>query len=364
MKYFLIAGEPSGDNHGAALINQIRSQDPTAVFNFVGGGSMTHVADGKVLDISEFSVMGFTEVLVKLPHILRKAKFIKSCITSFNPDVVVFIDYPGLNLRLAKWVKEKGFKTTYYILPKAWAWNKKRVKSIKKYIDLSLSILPFEADFFSKHEVEALYVGNPSQEAVSSFVPNQKFKLEKNIDKPILAILPGSRAQEINRILPILIRSASKFDNYQIVVSKAKHLALEMYDKHLSDKVILTEDYYNLLYHSDIALVTSGTATLEAALFGVPQVVCYKTSNLNYMIAKRLVKLPYISLVNLIAGKGLVAELIQEDCSDVKLDMEIKRLFYQTEKDKQAFYTEFKDKLGSDKCSKKAAQSIINLINI
>ncbi len=362
MKYFIIAGEPSGDNHGATLIKAIKHLDNNADFSFVGGSNMNEESEGKILDIKELSIMGFGEVILKLPKVIRLAGVIKKSILAFNPDIVIFIDYPGLNLRLAKWAKRNDFKTAYYILPKAWAWNESRVEKIRKYVDLPLSILPFEVPFYKKHDIEIKYVGNPSKEAFKLFIPNPKYLDILSDSKPILAILPGSRLQEINRILPSLMKASLDFGNHQIVVSKAKHISNTVYDKILPVGVSLTEDYFDLLYHCDIALVTSGTATLETALFNKPQIVCYKTSNLNYKLAKRFIKVPYISLVNLIANDEVVLELIQGECNVKSIHKELKRLVNLPHEDRQTLYNTLNNKLGDELCSKNAAQSIIDLV--
>lgn len=315
MKYYIIAGEPSGDLHGSNLMRAIKKQDKEAKFTFWGGDHMLNVDDGIVTHIRETSIMGFVEVVKNLPKINAFFKKAKRTILEAEPDVVVLIDYPGFNLRMAKWAKKKGFKTVYYISPQLWAWKKGRIETIKKYVDEMIVILPFELDFYKSHGVNVHYVGHPLLPVIQSFIENNKIEKSEN---RILAILPGSRKQEIKKMLPEMVKGVRHFKNdYQLKIAVAPNVNMSFYEELVDvdiDNVEFVKDgTYNLLSKSSIALVTSGTATLETALFGVPQVVVYKTSSVNYEIGKRLVDLEYISLVNLISGKKIVPELIQDE---------------------------------------------------
>lgn len=319
MKYYIIAGEPSGDLHGSNMMKAILDRDPEAEFRYWGGDHMAAVADGMVTHIRETSIMGFTEVIMNISKIKGFFKKAKASISEFQPDKIIYIDYPGFNLRMAEWSKKEGYYNVFYISPQLWAWKKGRVKKVKKYIDDMICILPFEKDFYADHDVEAHYVGHPLTSVIMNFQADPNFKKNHNLEvKKILAILPGSRTQEISKMLPEYISAALQFkDQYHIVLAAAPNVEQSYYAQILgmdiSEITIVENDTYNLLSNSDLAIVTSGTATLETALFDVPQVVCYKTSAINYAIGKRLVDLKYICLVNLILDKGLVTELIQHE---------------------------------------------------
>lgn len=317
MKYYIIAGEPSGDLHGSNLMKAILVRDPKAEFRYWGGDHMASVADGMIIHIRETSIMGFTEVVKNISKIKGFFKEAKATIQEFQPDKIIYIDYPGFNLRMAEWSKKEGFYNVFYISPQLWAWKKGRVKKVKKYIDDMICILPFEKEFYGNHEVDAYYVGHPLLPEIQSFKANPNFKTNHNlVNKKVLALLPGSRKQEISKLLPEYISAALKFRNeYHIVLAAAPNVDHSFYrdliEDHVDHVTIIENDTYNLLSIADLAIVTSGTATLETALFRVPQVVCYKTSSINYAIGKHLVNLKYICLVNLILDRGLVTELIQ-----------------------------------------------------
>lgn len=318
MRYYIIAGEPSGDLHGSNLMRAIKAKDPDAVFAYWGGDNMSAVADGIVTHIRETSIMGFVEVVKNIGKIGQFFVLAKKTIADFEPDRVILIDYPGFNLRMAKWAKNHNYDVTYYISPQLWAWKKGRIVTVKKYVDRMLCILPFEKVFYAEHGVMAHYVGHPlisvidqaKKECRSIEIPNNK--------KKVLAILPGSRKQEISKVLPTYIAAATRFlDTHDIIIAGAPNIDVTYYHEVLSNHAVQIEVFvdrtYQLLYQADLAIVTSGTATLETALFGVPQVVCYRTSSINYMIGSRLVDLQYISLVNLILDEGLIPELIQNE---------------------------------------------------
>lgn len=321
MKYFIIAGEPSGDLHGSNLMKSILKKDPQAEFRYWGGDHMASVSEGMMTHIRETSIMGFVEVVKNLSKIKAFFKKAKASILEFQPDKIIYIDYPGFNLRMAEWSKKQGFYNVYYISPQLWAWKKGRVKKVKAYVDDMICILPFEKEFYAKHDVNVHYVGHPLIQINKDFKPSTTFISDHNIDKKkILAILPGSRKQEISKMLPEYLKAALSFrDDYHLVLAAAPNISIDYYHDLLGnarDKITIIEnDSYNILSVADLAIVTSGTATLETALFHVPQVVCYKTSPINYAIGKRLVDIKHICLVNLILDEGLVPELIQHEAN-------------------------------------------------
>ena len=383
MKYYLIAGEASGDLHGANLIKEIKLNDPNSIFRFWGGELMQKQSDGLVKHYKYYSFMGFLEVLSNARLILKNIKFCKQDIKLYNPDVIIYIDYPGFNLRIAKWAKQNNYKNYYYISPKIWIWKENRISSIKRDIDKMFVILPFEKKFYSeKHNFKVDYVGNPLLDAVKKETNTSKsitfrykeFLLKNKLKNlPIIALLPGSRDQEIKKILPVMIRAASKFKAYQLVVAGAPNKEKTYYLSILKNNNIdsgllniIIDNTYNLLKYSKIALVTSGTATLETALFKVPQVVCYKTSIISYFIGKVLIKnLKYISLVNLILDKKAVTELIQNDCNVMNLELEIKKILKGKFREEMIEeYNKLENSLGKNGASKKTAKLITESLNI
>ncbi|MFY0643594.1 MAG: lipid-A-disaccharide synthase [Bacteroidia bacterium] len=318
MKYYLISGETSGDQHTAELINAIRTKDPHAQFRGMGGDACLSKGMELVIHQKEMAVMGFWEVIKQLPKISRVLRLIKKDIVSFEPDRVVLVDYPGFNLRIAKFAKKNSFAVHYYIAPKVWAWKEKRIKTIKKWVDHLYCILPFEEEYFTKAGINAHYVGNPSKSKVKAYS-----KPESSATKTI-AILPGSRKQEITSNLNTMLNLKNDFEEYQFIVSQAPGFDSAFYHK-LDPNLELESDMYKLLASADLAIVTSGTATLETALFRVPQIVCYKTSSLTYILAKLFVKVKYISLVNLILDKALIPELIQSDFNTKRMTYELNK---------------------------------------
>lgn len=329
MKYYLIAGEASGDLHGANLMKALKKEDTEADFRFWGGDLMKAAGGIEVKHYRDLAFMGFAEVVINLGTILKNIKFCKKDIEAFNPDVIIFIDYPGFNLRIAKWARQKGYRTHYYISPQIWAWKEGRIKEIKRDVDEMYVILPFEKDFYEeKHNFPVHFVGHPLIDAIynQKQVDPETFKKENGLDeRPIVALLPGSRKQEIKKMLEIMISVAKDFREYQFVIAGAPSQEKSFYETFLSTKNVhfVTNKTYDLLSISHAALVTSGTATLETALFKVPQVVCYKGSRVSYEIAKRVIKLDYISLVNLILKKTVVTELIQTDFNKKRLKEEL-----------------------------------------
>ena len=332
MKYYIIAGEASGDLHGSNLMKALYKEDPNAEIRFWGGDLMQNVGGTLVKHYRELSFMGFIEVVFNLKTILNNIKICKKDIQKFQPDVLVFIDYPGFNMRIAKWAKELGMKTHYYISPQIWAWKENRITDIKRDVDKMYVILPFEKDFYEKkHHYPVEFVGHPLIDAIQNrtTVDEESFRKEHNLDeKPIIALLPGSRKQEITKMLSVMLSVVNDFPDYQFVIAGAPSQEYSFYAPFLKTKNshFISNKTYDLLSVSTAALVTSGTATLETALFKVPEVVCYKGSWASYQIAKRIVTLKYISLVNLIMDKEVVTELIQDNCTSKNIKTELQKL--------------------------------------
>jgi lipid-A-disaccharide synthase len=365
MKYYIIAGEASGDLHGSNLVKELKKQDANADVRCWGGDLMQQAGGVLVKHYKDIAFMGFTEVIKNLPAIFKNLRFCKEDISSFQPDVVVLIDYPGFNLRIAKWAKQKGFRVVYYISPQVWAWKEGRVKEIKKTVDKMLVILPFEKQFYKErwqHEVE--FVGHPLAQVVQDF--QQNYKPEVEYLKPVIALLPGSRKQEVMAKLPVMLKAIEEFlPEYQVVVARAASLDDEVYNdlmKAYPDVISVKNQTYELLMQSTAALVTSGTATLETALFGVPQVVCYKGSTISYQIAKRLIRIKYISLVNLIMDKEVVKELIQDEFNVENVRKELSAILIDENKKQQVNddYRSLKEMLQQEgNASEKAARIIV-----
>jgi lipid-A-disaccharide synthase len=329
MKYYLISGEASGDLHGSNLIKELKRQDSSATIRCWGGDLMEAAGAVLVKHYRDLAFMGFAEVVKNLPTIFRNIKFCKADIISWQPDVLVLIDYPGFNLRIAEWAKQKGFKVVYYISPQVWAWKENRVKKMKLCIDKMLCILPFEKDYYkNKWNWNVEYVGHPLIEVVERKIKEAGNREQVTSDrlKATIALLPGSRKQEIGKKLPIMLSVASHFPDYQFVVAMAPGLDDDFYQPFLAtapNVSSVSNQTYELLLRSTAALVTSGTATLETALLKVPEIVCYKGSNISYQIAKRLISIKYISLVNLIMDKLVVKELIQDELNTENLIQEL-----------------------------------------
>ena len=331
MRYYIIAGERSGDLHAGNLAKELRKIDPEANMRGFGGDNM--LGAGVEIDVhySEMAVMGFWEVVTNLRKISRYLNRCKDDILRFKPDVVVLVDYGGFNKRIAAWATREGLKVYYYISPKVWAWNQGRAWKLKATVNKMFVILPFEKDFYKKFDWDVDYVGNPVLDAVKAHIPSVDFRGNHKIrtDRPIVALLPGSRTQELKHVLPILSDVVKQFPDYQFALAAIKDVRSELYEsvKDLPNVSLVMEDTYNLLQQSAAAVVTSGTATLETALFGVPQVVVYRTSPISYLIAKSLIRVPYISLVNLIANKEVVKELIQGEFTAHNIAHELKDIF-------------------------------------
>ena len=369
MKYYLIAGEASGDLHGANLMSALQAQDPHADFRYWGGDLMQ--AQGGVLakHYRDLAFMGFVEVLFNLRTILRNIAFCKKDIEAFQPDVIIFIDYPGFNLRIAKWAKQKGIPTHYYISPQIWAWKEGRIKEIKRDVDAMYVILPFEKDFYEKkHNFPVHFVGHPLIDAIAKReqVNPEEFRKENNLDdRPIVALLPGSRKQEVSKMLEIMLSITEDFKDHLFVIAGAPSLEASFYAPFIkkNNVQLLLNKTYDLLSLSSAALVTSGTATLETALYKVPQVVCYKGNRISYEIAKRVIKLKYISLVNLILDKPVVTELIQTDLTTKRLKEELTHIL--DDYHRAVLFLEYYDlenDLGGKGASEKTAKLLIEAI--
>lgn len=326
MKYYIIGGEASGDLHGSNLIKHLHLQDAEATITCWGGNLMQEAGANLVKHYKELAFMGFIEVVKNLPTILSNLKKCKQDIEAFNPDVLVLIDYPGFNLRIAKWAKQQGFKVVYYISPQVWAWKENRVHSMKKCIDRLICILPFEKAYYEKKwNWNVDYVGHPLIDVIENFKAAEPNNTSSISSKKTIAILPGSRKQEIAKKLPIMLKVSQLLPNYQFVIAQAPGQDDEFYQPFLQPykNVSITNKTYSLLQQAQAALVTSGTATLETALFNVPEAVCYKASPISYAIGKRLIKIKFIALVNLIMDKLVVKEFIQQELTPENLANEL-----------------------------------------
>lgn len=360
MRYFIIAGEASGDLHGSNLMRSIKQADGNAEFNFWGGDLMKAEADGLLVHYKDVTIMGFVEVLFNLRTIFKNLSTCKEQILAFKPDVVVLIDYPGFNLRIAQFCKEHGIKTAYYIAPKIWAWKENRGKKLEKFVDLLLIIFPFEVNYFKKWAINTRYVGNPLVDSIAgSTKPGEKK------EELLITLMPGSRKQEITKILPVMLQVVTRFKGYRFIIAGAPGMNREFYAPYLNKQVeVVFGETYRLLQNSTAAIVCSGTATLETALFNVPQVCGYVANPVSYAIAKNLVKINYISLVNLCLDKPAITELIQGDFTPDKITEElVKILPGGASHDRlMADYKELRQLLGHEGASDKAAKEIIGLI--
>lgn len=364
MKYYLVAGEASGDLHGANLMKALKTADPQAHFRFFGGNLMQAEGGTLVKHYADMAFMGFVEVVANLKTIIKNLKSCKQDISAYQPDVLVLIDFPGFNLKIAEYAKARGILVCYYISPKVWAWNQKRVLKIKRIVDHLFCILPFEVGFYKTWGMPVDYVGNPLLDAVSAFNPDPDFLQKNRLNGPgIIALLPGSRKQEISRLLPDMVNTAANFPGYQFVVAGAPAFQRAYYDEYLSgtDIPVVFDATYDLLSHACAAIVASGTATLETALFNVPQVVVYKGGALTIAIGRMLIKLKFISLVNLIMDKPVVRELIQQDCVPQKIGGELDLLINDAayRQTMLSNYDELDIRMGKPGASAKTAELIV-----
>ena len=368
MKYYIIAGEASGDLHGSNLIKELKKLDRNASFRCWGGDLMNEQTNNLVRHHKDYSYMGFLEVFLNLYSIIKNISFCKSDILNYNPDIIIYIDFPGFNLRIAEWAKRHGFKNHYYISPQIWAWKESRIKLIKKVVDKMYVILPFEKEFYKeRHKLDVSFVGHPLLDEIYKANNLKDSELEEKIvkEKTIL-LLPGSRDQEIKKLLPIMLSVVSEFKDYKFIVGAAPSQKLSVYQNYVKERnvEIVQNKTYGLLKNCTAAIVTSGTATLETALFKVPQIVCYKSTWTTYLIGKILIKnLNYISLVNLIPNKLIVKELVQNACSKKNLIKELKAILEKEERVKIiSNYNKLENSLGGRGASYKTAKIIYNYL--
>ena len=361
MKYYIIAGEASGDLHGSNLIKEIKKLDLNSEFRCWGGDLMKEQCGNLVKHYKDYSYMGFLEVFKNLIKILKNISLCKKDILDYNPDAIIYVDFPGFNMRIAKWAKSKSYINHFYISPQLWAWKEKRIKIIKKVIDQMFVILPFEKEYYKKLKYEVFYVGHPLLDVLKKS-RKQNLKKEK-----LIALLPGSRDQEISKILPEMLSVTKYFKNYQFIICAAPSKNKSFYEKFIAssdyENVDIVEDQtYNILERSSAALVTSGTATLEAALIKTPQIVCYKSSWISILIGKFLLRnLKFISLVNLILNKGAVKELIQNDLNTKNILEELEIILSEDGKNKMIeYYNELENLLNKKGASRETAKKIIN----
>lgn len=366
-KLYIISGEASGDLHGANVMKELYVEQPDLDIRFWGGDKMQAVGGTMAKHIRELAFMGFVEVLMNLPTILRNIRFCKEDILKFKPDALLLIDYPGFNMRIAEWAKKNNIKVYYYISPTVWAWKENRVHKIKRDVFKLFCILPFEAAFYKRYNYDVEYVGHPLLDEIEQYqqLPKQELQITPTY-KPIIAMLPGSRKQELRTKLPVMLPLVDLFPQYQFVIAGAPNMDIAIYKELIGDKKVdvVYGQTYPLLQQSEAAVVTSGTATLETGLFEIPEVVCYIGNAISYQIAKRLVNVKYISLVNLILDKESVTELIQNECTTERLAKELSLVIKGGSKREQVLkdYTELKNMLGKGGASKKVAQSVLKTI--
>lgn len=371
MKYFIVAGEASGDLHGSNLMKELKKQDPAASFMFFGGDLMSAVGGTLLKHYREMAFMGFVNVILNLKTIKRNMELCKKELLQFKPDVLILIDYPGFNLRIAEFAKRNQIKVFYYISPKIWAWKEYRIKKIKQFVDEMFTILPFETEFYKKHNFEVNYVGNPLLDAVAEFKKSAQSKAQflkaNNLDdKPIVALLAGSRVQEIKRILPAMLESAEKFPDFQFVIAGVKTVDLNLYESILKGRnfKLVFDQTYDLLHFSHAALVASGTAALETALFDVPQIVLYQVEGgrvMDFIMWTFVMKTKWVSLPDIILGKEAVKELLQVNMTVEKITAEMKKMLYdesyRNEIDND--YKRLHEIMGQPGSSQRAAQKMI-----
>jgi len=368
LKLYIIAGEASGDLHGSNLLKALHAKNNKLQVRAWGGDLMAREGAAIVKHYRDLAFMGFVEVILNIRTILRNMRFCKKDIADFQPDALILIDYPGFNLRIAQWAHDRGIPVLYYIAPQVWAWKENRIHAMRKHIDHLFVVLPFEKDYFEKKEMPVTFVGHPLLDQIStSSESKEDFKKRNNLsEKPIVALLPGSRKQEIKTMLPIMLEVAHRFPEYQFVVAGAPSQTIEFYQQVAAGKNlnILFGKTSEILRHADAGLITSGTATLEAGIYKVPQVVCYKGSAISYAIAKRLVKIRYISLVNLILNRAAVKELIQHDLTAHNLEKELRELLFNDSRRNQISqdYQQLHDVLGGEGASDRTASEMLKII--
>ncbi len=359
MKFYIITGEPSGDLHAANLVEELKKCNSELEFRAWGGERLLAQGVELAKHIKETAFMGLLDVLKNLGAIKENLNYCKQDILDYKPDALILVDYPGFNLKIAKFAKQQGIKVFYYISPKVWAWNKSRVSKIKRYVDELLVIFPFEVEFYQKYGMKVTYVGNPLLDEIGK----GNFSFSYSTEKPIIALLPGSRKQEIEGILPEMLRIVNHYPNHQFVIAATNNFSKQYYHSFIKEKNVklVFDETYGLLSNATAALVTSGTATLETALFKVPQVVCYKTNWLTYFLAKNLIKIKYLSLVNILMDKLVVKELIQKELNKNRIKVELDILLNDN-KEILTDYDKLSDLLNKKGASKNAAQFILSTI--
>ena len=370
MKYYIIAGEASGDLHASNLVAEIKKKDKKAEFRGCGGDKMKAQGVDLLKHYRTMAYMGFVEVAVNLRKVLRNIAQTKKDIMEYQPDAVILVDYPGFNFRIAKFAHEKGFKVFYYISPQVWAWKRRRVRKIKASVDKMLVILPFEEEFYRRYGVDVTYVGNQLLDELAKFgTSNRSIFLRRNSlgeKREIIALLPGSRKQEVKRMLPVMLKMVPRFPDYQFVVAGVSSLDKDLYKGIMgnTDAFYIEDQTYELLQNSSAALVTSGTATLETALLTVPEVVCYKATGFSYRLAKAMIKVKFISLVNLVMDKEVVKELIQGDLNEENLAAELELLLHNSKRQRWLLedYDELRYRMGNAGASEKAAEAICDAL--
>ena len=376
MKYYLIAGEPSGDLHGSNLMKELAMADSDAQFRYFGGDLMQAVGGDLVKHYREMAFMGFLDVILNIKTIKRNMEFCKIDLLDFQPDVLILIDYPGFNLRIAEFAKKNNIKVYYYISPKLWAWKEHRVKKVKAFVDEMFTIFPFEAEFYKKHDFKVNYVGNPLMDSISEYkkstiTKSDFFEKNKLDNRQVVAILAGSRLKEIKRILPVMVKATKGFSDFQFVIAGVKNIEKNVYDKIIGDKdiSIIFDQTYDLLSHSYAALVTSGTASLETALFNVPQVAMYKMEGgllVDVIFRNFVLKTKWVTLPNIILQKGAILELIQKDLTVKKVSTELNKLLFDNNHREKMIqdYNSLLKLMGESGCSKRTAEKMINFLTL
>ena len=358
MRYYVISGETSGDNHAARVITELKELDSNTEFRGMGGDRSEAAGQQLLLHQKEMAIIGFFEVVRNLREIAKNLKLVKKDIATWNPECIILVDYPGFNFKIAKYAAELNIPVHYYIAPKVWAWKESRVKLIKRYVTKLYCILPFEPEYFQKHNIQVDYVGNPSKETVDEYLANNATPETKKS----IALLPGSRSSEINAALPIMLEALSDFSEYEIKIAQAPGFSDAFYHDFDPRLTLVKDDMYGLLADSKASIVTSGTATLETALMNVPQVICYKTSYISYLIVKAVVKLKYVSLVNLILNREAINELLQYEFTAENIKKQLTALLEDSKERKELLldYDILRQNLGDKKPSKLVAKGIFN----
>ncbi len=368
MRYYIISGERSGDLHASNLIKALKVLDQKAVLRGMGGDYSKEQGLDLCVHYEEVAVMGFLEVLLGFRKVLKYLSMVKADILNFRPDALILVDYGGFNMKMAEFANLHGIPVHYYIPPKVWAWNQKRALKIKEFTDHVYSILPFEPSFFEKFGVKAHYVGNPLLDEIAKFEPHPFFHQKNELSySPIIALLPGSRKQELQNMMQVMLEVVKNFPQAQFVIAGVSNLSAKLYEPAIKAGIkVIFDQTYDLLHHANAAIVTSGTATLEVALFRVPQVVVYKTSSVSYVIAKRLIRVPFISLVNLIAERKVVSELIQGEFNVQRLSQELNKILADIQHKAAILdgYTEIKERLGDGSASDATAKMIVESLKI